>query len=112
MRCTWALLILLLLAPLATPGQKEKKSAKPPARTMSGCVDEKSSDFVLFTDDMLKQIAMLESVGFDKTNFARFVGHKVSITGLLIDSTQPPTLRVSNYDNIKILSDICAPAEK
>ena len=112
MRCTWALLILLLLATLPAPAQKEKKPAKPPAQTMTGCVDEKSSDFVLFTDDMLKQIAILESVGFDKTNFARFVGHKVSITGQLIDSTQPPTLRVSNYDNIKIISDICAPAGK
>ena len=64
-----------------------------------------------FTDDMLKEIALLESVGFDKTNFARFVGHKVSITGQLVDSTQPPTLRVSNYDNIKIVADICAPGD-
>jgi hypothetical protein len=112
MRFIWAPLMLLLLAPLSAPAQKEKKSAKPPTQTMIGCVDEKSSDFVLFTDDMLKQIAILESVGFDKTNFARFVGHKVSITGQLIASTQPPTLRVTNYDNIKIISDICAPAEK
>jgi hypothetical protein len=111
MRCTWALLMLLLLAPLTAQTPKEKKGAKPPATTMTGCVDEKSSDFVLFTDDMLKQIALLESVGFDKTNFARFVGHKVSITGQVIDSTQPPTLRVTNYDNIKIIADICAPAD-
>ena len=54
----------------------------------------------------------LVSIGFDKTGFARFVGHKVSITGQWIASTQPPTLRVSNYDNIKIVSDICAPPEK
>ncbi len=112
MRHTLALLILLLLSPLSAPAQKEKKPAKAPTQTMIGCVDEKSSDFVLFTDDMLKQIAMLEAVGFDKPNFARFVGHKVSIAGQLIDSTQPPTLRVTNYDNIKIISDICAPAEK
>ena len=112
MRFIWVLLILLLLAPLSAPAQKEKKPAKQPTQTMIGCVDEKSSDFVLFTDDMLKQIAILEPVGFDKTGFARFVGHKVSITGQWIASTQPPTLRVTNYDNIKIVSDICAPPEK
>ena len=94
MRCTWALLILLLLAPLTAQTPKEKKGAKPLATTMTGCVDEKSSEYVLFTDDMLKQIAILEPVGFDKTSFARFVGHKVSITGQWIASTQPPTLRV------------------
>ena len=112
MRYVWALPILLLLAPLSQPAQKEKKSAKPAAQIMTGCIDEKSSEYVLFSDDMLKQIALLEPVGFDKSNFARFVGHKVSITGQWIASTQPPTLRVSNYDNIKIVSDICAPPEK
>ena len=111
MRYTWALLVLLLLAPLTAQTPKEKKGAKPPATTMTGCVDEKSSEYVLFTDHMLKELAKLESVGFDRTNFARFVGHKVSITGQLVDSTQPPTLRVSNYDNIKMISEICAPAD-
>ena len=111
MRCTWALLIILLIAPLTAQTRKAKKEAKPPAQTMTGCVDEKSSDYVLFTDDMMKQIALLESVGFDKTNFARFVGHKVSITGQVLETTKPPTLRVSNYDNIKIIADICAPAD-
>ena len=112
MRFIWGLTMLLLLAALPAPAQKDKKkSAKPPTQTMIACVDEQSSDFVLVTDDMLKQIAILEPVGFDKTGFARFVGHKVSITGQWIASTQPPTLRVSNYDNIKIVSDICAPPE-
>ena len=109
MRPMWALLIVLLVAPLTAQSPKQKKGAKPPAQTMTGCVDEKSSDYVLFTDDMMKEIALLESVGFDKTNFARFVGHKVSITGEVIDTTKPPTLRVSNYDNIKIIADICTP---
>jgi len=113
MRFIWALTMLLMLAALPAPAQKEKKkSVKPPTQTMIACVDEQSGDFVLVNDDMLKRIAILEPVGFDKTNFARFVGHKVSITGQWIASTQPPTLRVTNYDNIKIVSDICAPAEK
>jgi len=41
MRYVWALSILLLIMPLATPAQKSKKS---PAKmdTMTGCVDEKT----------------------------------------------------------------------
>ena len=109
MRYTWALLILLLLAPLSLAAQKGKKSAKPQTQTLTGCVDEKSSNYVLTSDDMLKDVAVLESVGFDRANFARFVGHKVSITGQLIASGDLPTLRVSSVDNIKNISDICAP---
>ena len=113
MRCAWALLILLLFAPLSPSAQKQKRAARPQNQTITGCVDEKSSDYVLRSDDMLKEIAALEPVGFDKTSFARFVGHKVSISGQLNASTDPPTLRVARQDDIKNISDICAPsAEK
>jgi hypothetical protein len=113
MRYTWALLlILLLLAPLSLAAQKGKKSAKAQTQTLTGCVDEKSSNYVLTSDDMLKDVAVLESIGFDRTNFARFVGHKVSITGQLIASGDLPTLRVTSVDNIKNISDICAPANE
>ena len=108
MRYAWALLILLLIMPLTAPAQKEKKS---PAKmdTITGCVDEKSDVYVLRTDDMLKELATLEPVGFDRTNFARFVGHKVAVSGQLVTTTQPPTIRVSSLDHIKNISDICAP---
>ena len=108
MRYAWALLILLLIMPLTAPGQKQKKS---PAKmdTITGCVDEKSDVYILRTDDQLKELATLEPVGFDRTNFARFVGHKVAVSGQLVTSTEPPTMRVSSLDHIKNISDICAP---
>ena len=108
MRYAWALPILLLMMPLATPAQKSKKSP-PKMDTLTGCVDEKTDVYILRTDDMLKELATLEPVGFDRTNFARFVGHKVSVSGQLVTSTEPPTMRVSSLDHIKNLSDICAP---
>ena len=108
MRYTWALLALLLILPLAAPAQKQKKSSVK-MDTLTGCVDEKTDAYILRTDDMLKELATLEPVGFDRTSFARFVGHKVSISGQLISSTQPPTMRVSSLDHIKNISDICAP---
>jgi len=108
MRYAWALLILLLIMPLTAPAQKKKKS---PAKmdTITGCVDEKSDVYIIRTDDTLKELATLEPVGFDRTNFARFVGHKVEVSGQLVTSTEPPTIRVSSLDHIKNISDMCAP---
>ena len=106
MRYTFALLILLLLAPLAQPAQKEKKA---PSTVMTACLDEKADYYVLRTDDMLKELAVLEPVGFEKQIFARYVGHKVSISGELNNSSQPPILRVTSPAHIKDISDTCVP---
>jgi hypothetical protein len=108
-RYRFALLILLVLAPLAQPAQKQKKA---PSTVITACLDEKADYYVLRTDDMLKELAMLEPVGFEKQIFARYVGHRVTITGELNNSSQPPTLRVLSPANIKDLSDMCVPAEK
>jgi hypothetical protein len=115
MRYTWALLILLIVAPLSAQTAAKKKPAKKakPAvamQSVTGCVDEKTMEYVLRTDDMLKEVAKLESVGFDKTNFARFVGHKVTVSGEMLYSGDVPTVRVSSLDHIKNISDICSPA--
>ena len=108
MRYAWALLILLLIMPLTAQSQKQKKS---PVKmdTVTGCVDEKTDVYILRSDDQLRELATLEPVGFDRTNFARFVGHKVAVSGQLITTTQPPTIRVSSLDHVKNISDICAP---
>jgi hypothetical protein len=107
MRYTWALLIPLLLAPLAQPAQKEKKAAN--TQVITACLDEKADYYVLRADDMLKEVAVLEPVGFEKQIFARYVGHKVSISGELNSSSQPPTLRVTSPAHIKDISDMCVP---
>jgi hypothetical protein len=105
---TFAILILLALAPLAQPAQREKKA---PPTVMTACLDEKADYYVLRTDDMLKELAALEPVGFEKQIFARYVGHKVSISGDLNNSTQPPTLRVTSPAHIKDISDMCVPTK-
>ena len=108
MRYAWALLILLLIMPLTAQSQKQKKS---PVKmdTVTGCVDEKTDVYILRSDDQLRELATLEPVGFDRTNFARFVGHKVAVSGQLVTTTEPPTIRVSSLDHIKNISDICSP---
>jgi hypothetical protein len=115
MRYTWALVILLILAPLSAQTGGKKKPAKKSkqavaTQSITGCVDEKSAEFVLRTDDNLKELAKLEPVGFDKTNFARFVGHKVTVTGEMLYPDGVPTVRVTSLDHIKNISDVCAPA--
>lgn len=108
MRYIWALSILFVFTPLAQPDQKEKKAPK--TQVITGCLDEKADYYVLRSDNMLSELAALEPVGFEKQFFARFVGHKVSITGELVGSSQPPTLRVANPSHIKDVSDMCMPA--
>ena len=100
-------LLLLLAAPLAQPAQKEKKAAN--TQVVSGCLDEKSDYYVIRTDDTMKELAALEPVGFDKALFARFVGHRVSITGELVDTQPRPTLKVKSYAAIKDVSETCVP---
>lgn len=107
MRFAGVLLMLLIAAPLGQPAQKEKKSAS--TTVITGCLDEKADYYVIRTADSLKELAALEPVGFEKQLFARFVGHTVAITGELVSSSEPPTLRVRSYSNIKDIADMCVP---
>jgi hypothetical protein len=106
MRYTWALLLLLVVAPVGQPADKKA----PAKQVLTGCLDEKVDYYVIRTDDMLKEIARLDPVGFDKQIFARFVGHRVSISGDVDTSSQPPILRVLSPASIKDISDMCVPA--
>jgi hypothetical protein len=112
MRYAWVLLGVMLIVSPGAPAQQQKqkqKKAAPKMDSLTGCVDEKTEVYILRTDDALKELATLEPVGFDKTNFARFVGHKVTVSGQLNATTTPPTMRVSSLDHIKNLSDMCIP---
>ena len=96
-------LLLLAAAPFAQPAQKQKKGD---TQAVTGCLDETGEHYVIRNQDM-RRLATLEPVGFEKQLFARFVGHEVSIAGELDATTDPPTLRVKSYSNIKNISDTC-----
>src|SRR5213593_4622377 len=111
MRYLWVILMLLVVAPLGQPAQKQQKKKAAARQVLTGCIDEKPEGYVLRSDvDPLKDLAQLEPVGFEKAIFARYVGHKVTVTGDLIATTQPPTLRVTSPSGVKEIADICAPA--
>jgi hypothetical protein len=108
MRYAW-ILLLLSAATLAHPQSKDKKAA---TEAITGCLDEKSDYYVIRSEQEMKELAALEPVGFEKALFARFVGHKVSVTGELVTTTDPPTLRVKSYSNIKDIAETCTAADK
>jgi hypothetical protein len=87
--------------------QKQPKSQPKQAGTsMTGCVDEQDSRYVLTDDRTLKPIANLEADGFPTEGFAKHVGHKVTVRGTSNSATPIPVFKVRSIDPI---SDTCAP---
>lgn len=105
-----SLLLLALLVqgarPAAGADKKEKKAAPAKTQTLTGCVDETPSGYVLRGDRQLKQIAALEPVGFVKENLARYVGHKVTVSGKQAGTADAPVFMVQS---VKELADYCVP---
>ena len=113
MRCVGVAVMLLVMAPLGHPAQtktRQKKTAK--TQVVTGCMDEKPEGYVLRSEDAMKELAQLEPVGFEKAVFARYVGHKASISGELAGGGEPPTLRVASPGDIRQIAEICGQAEK
>lgn len=102
------LALLLALAPAA--GAAEAKNPKSQAKTakVTGCLDQSGTNYVLVGDTMLKRIARLEPVGFEKQSFAKYVGHKVELRG---NVTGEGTETVVHVRSIKDISDMCVPDE-
>jgi hypothetical protein len=99
------LLVATLPLPLAAQAPR-KKTPAPKPETLSGCVDQKQGKYVLTDDSMLKTLALLEWVDQDQENFARYVGHKVTVTGRRDPRSDPPVFKVAALKNV---SDVCAP---
>lgn len=96
--------LMLVAAPEQKPA-KRSKPAKPPQTTLTGCVDERGEAYVLTGDRELRRVATLEGAGFSNDNFARYVGHKVTVHGKMAGET----FRVSKIDD---LGAGCAPEER
>jgi len=106
MRNLLGLLMLTVCVAAAAP-----QSAKtPPAAkaSLTGCVDERDGQYVLTNDTDLQPIARLQpAAGSPQDNFARHMGHKVTVRGAL--SKEGP-LPIMTVESVKGVSDTCAPA--
>lgn len=91
----------------------DKKPSKPAKRApaasttmFTGCIDQRGDNYVLTGDKELHTVAILHGDGFEDDNFAREMGHKVTVEGTLAGDADPKTIRVKKVTKI---SDTCAP---
>jgi len=102
MRLLFGILILAVCVHAQT--DKTHKAAK---ESLTGCIDERQGQYVLTNDVNLQVISRLQpAAGSAEDNFARYLGHKVTVRGKLSRESSPPTMTVENLASI---SDSCAP---
>ena len=107
MRNLMAVLILAVGVAAAAP---QAGKAKPAKASLTGCVDEKDGQYVLTNDTSLQTTARLKpAAGSPEDNFARFMGQKVTVRGVL--SKEEP-LPIMTVESVKSVSQTCAPASQ
>ena len=66
--------------------------------SLTGCVDERDGQYVLTNDTNLQPIARLQpAAGSADDNFARHMGHKVTVRGKLVAATIPSRIDRRKY---------------
>jgi len=87
--------------------QKQKQSkAKDSSASLTGCIDEQNGHYVMISDRTLDPIADLQAEGFDTEDFAKHLGHKVTVRGTSNPGESRPLFKVRS---IEAVSDTCAP---
>jgi hypothetical protein len=101
------LAVLTMAAAMGTMAAdpKEKKETRARKQTqsasnMTGCVDERGETYVLTAEGSMEKRATLRGRAFTDDNFARFVGHKVRVTGESKDG-------VLHVDKIEKVAETC-----
>ena len=99
-----ALLFLVSGSSAHGAGPANQKQEKPPAKeapaSMTGCVDEQEGSYVLLSDRTMNPIANLEADGFPKEEFAKHVGHKVTVRGTSIPRGALPLFKVRAVETV------------
>jgi hypothetical protein len=100
---------MLAVCVAAAPPQSGK--ARPATKaSLTGCVDERDGQYVLTNDTNLQPTARLQpAAGSPEDNFARHMGHKVTVRGVL--SKQDP-LPIMTVESVETVSQTCAPASQ
>jgi hypothetical protein len=105
MRHLMATLMLASGVAAASPQGKAQPAAK---ASLTGCVDERDGQFVLTDDTDLHPTASLKpAAGSPEDNFARHMGHKVTVRGVLSKGDPLPIITV---ESVATVSRTCAPA--
>lgn len=101
----WLAVTLMTAALWATPEKKPPKKAEAPAAkpqtTITGCLDQRGERYVLSSEADMSKITTLAAKGFSDDNFARYVGHKVTVYG----AQNSEAFEVVKIENV---SDTCS----
>jgi hypothetical protein len=103
------LLSLLIFSVCVTAAPPQSGKTKPGAKaSLTGCIDERDGQYVLTNDTNLQPTARLQpAAGSPEDNFARHMGHKVKVQGVLSKEEPLPTMTV---ESVETVSQTCAPA--
>jgi len=105
------LLVPVMLVVCLAVAAGQPNQARPPAKTsLTGCVDERDGEYVLTNDRNLQPTARLKpAAGSPEDNFARHMGQKVTVRGVLVKADPLPVITVSSVETV---SETCAPASE
>lgn len=99
-------LLMMAVTVAAAPPQSGK--TQPAKASLTGCVDERDGQYVLTNDTNLQPTARLKpAAGSPEDNFARHMGHKVTVRGVLAKEEPLPLMTV---DSVETVSETCAPS--
>jgi len=98
-------LLVLLLAVVLSVGAADsrKKNRKgpeqPKTENLTGCLDQRGESYYL-AGQAMQQEARLRGKAFSDDNFARYVGHKVTVQGTVDRSSGTDVFDVVKIDDV------------
>ena len=103
--------VVLMLAVCVAAAAPQSGKPRPAAKaSLTGCVDERDGQYVLTNDTNLQPTARLKpAAGSPEDNFARHMGHKVTVRGVLLKQDPLPIMTV---ESVETVSQTCAPASE
>ena len=92
---------LMLAAPQTEQAKPSRQTQKAKQTTITGCLDQRGDRYVLSSESDMSKLTTLKGKAFSDDNFARYIGHKVTVHGTL----NAESFEVTKIDNI---SDTCS----
>jgi hypothetical protein len=99
--------IVVALASLLSANPEEKHQKKPASASektqssLTGCLDQRGERYILASEADMSKVTALKAKGMPDDNFARYIGHKVTVRG----AQNGDIFEVVKIENI---SDTCA----
>jgi hypothetical protein len=84
----------------AVSKRRNRTNEPPKTESMTGCVDQRGETYVL-TGAAMKQEARLSGKAFSDDNFARYIGHTVTVHGTVDRTASPAVVQVARIEDVK-----------